>query len=105
MYKMFAIYKKPEEQDIKSFDDYFQKHHLPLVRKKPGLKEIRLNRIVGQPRGESDLHLIVELSFETKESFDNAMKSPEAQAAGKDLKNFAKGLINVHFAEETISDL
>ena len=99
MYKLIAIYKQPENMD--SFESHYQEVHAPLAKKIPGLKEIRLNRMTGTPRGESDLHLIAELCFETKDDFKAAMKSEENMACGKDLMNFAKGIVSVYFAEET----
>ena len=98
MYKLIAIYKKP--QDMEKFESHYKDNHTPLVRKVPGLKEIRLNRVTGTPGGESDLHLIAELCFETKDDFKAAMKSEENMAAGKDLMKFAGDIVSVHFAKE-----
>ena len=99
MYKLVAIYKKPE--DVEAFESHYRDVHTPLVRKIPGLKEVRLNRITGTPRGESGLHLICELCFENKEAFKAAMKSEENMAAGKDLMGFAKDIVDIQFAEES----
>ena len=99
MYKLIAIYKKPE--DIESFEDHYRDVHTPLVQKIPGLKEVRLNRVKGTPGGDSRLHLIAELCFENKEAFKAAMKSEENMAAGKDLMVFAKGIVDIQFAEES----
>lgn len=98
MYKLIAIYKIPNDKD--AFQKHYAEVHTPLAKKVPGLKEIRLNKVFGTPRGESDLHLIAELCFENKDAWKAAMKSEENMAAGKDLMSFAKDIVSIHFAEE-----
>jgi len=100
MYKMIAIFKVPS--DVESFDKYYQEIHTPLTKKVPGIKEFRVSKVFGTPRGKSDLHLISEVVFATKEDFKMAMNSPEMMNSGKDTANFAKDLISVHFAEEKL---
>ncbi len=98
MYKLIAIYKRP--QDVASFDAHYRDVHTPLVKNIPGLKELIVNRVTGGPMGRSNLHLIAELCFETKEDFDKAVKSEENKKAGKDLMSFAGDIVSVHFADD-----
>ena len=98
MYKLIAIYKKPK--DVASFDDHYRNVHTPLVKSIPGLKELVVNRVTGGPGDKSNLHLIAELCFETKEDFNKAMKSEENKKAGKDLMGFAGDIVSVHFADD-----
>jgi uncharacterized protein (TIGR02118 family) len=56
-------------------------------------------KVYGGPAGESDLHLIAEMYFESREALMEAMKSPEGKAAGKDVMSFAGNIISMHFAE------
>jgi len=100
MYKMIAIFKVPS--DVESFDKYYQEIHTPLTKMVPGIKEFRVSKVFGTPRGKSDLHLITELLFANKEDFKNALNSPEMMASGKDTSKFAKDLVSVHFAEEKL---
>ena len=97
MYKMIAIYKQPT--DPAAFDKWYEAHK-EIAGKVPLVKEFRFNKITGGPRGTSDLYLIAELVFSSKEDFKTAMGSPENMAAGKDAFGFAKDIISVHFAEE-----
>ena len=99
MYKMIAVYKKPQNQT--TFDTWYEGHK-EIAKKVPNVKEFRFNKITGGPRGESDLYLIAELVFESKENFKTAMSSPENMAAGKDAFTNAKDIISVHFAEEEV---
>jgi uncharacterized protein (TIGR02118 family) len=97
MFKMTAIYKVPS--DVNAFADWFAAH-TELVKKVPLTKEIRVTKITGGPRGPSDLHLITDLLFATKEDFKTAMSSPENMACGKDAFTNYKDIVSVHFAEE-----
>lgn len=97
MVKLVAIYRKPE--NVESFDQHYYNIHTPLAKKMPGLLKLEVNKIYGTPMGESDLHLIAEMYFETKEALADALSSPEGRAAGKDLMGFAGKLVTMHFAE------
>lgn len=97
MVKFIAIYRKPE--NVEDFDKHYNEVHAPLAAKMPGLIKLEVNRIYGTPMGESDLHLIAEMYFETKEAMLQALSSPEGKAAGKDLMGFAGKVVSMHFAE------
>ena len=97
MYKMIAIYKTPADKE--SFDQWF-KNHAEIAKKVPLVKEFRFSKVTGGPRGASDLHLVTELVFASKEDFKSAMSSAENMAAGKDAFTNYKDIISVHFAEE-----
>ena len=99
MYKLIAIYKIPSDKN--AFERHYEEVHTPLGLKVPQMKELRISRVFGTPSGASDLHLIAEMCFENKDSFKTAMKSKEAMDSGKDLLNFAKDIVSIHFAEET----
>ena len=99
MYKLIAIYKIPNDKN--AFERHYEEVHAPLSMKVPLMKELRISRVFGSPAGASNLHLIAEMCFENKEAFKSAMKSKEAMDSGKDLLNFAKDIVSVHFAEET----
>ena len=98
MVKLFAMYRRPE--DAAAFDQKYFETHVPLAKKIPGLRSMRLNRVTGAPRGEPEFYLIAELAFDDKAAFDRAMQSPENAEAGKNLMSFAKGLVSFVFAEE-----
>ena len=66
MFKMIAIYKVPA--DVSAFNDWY-KGHTEIAKKVPLVKEFRFSKITGGPRGASELHLVAELCFATKEDF------------------------------------
>lgn len=96
MAKLVAIYKKPE--DVNAFEEKY-KEHLELVAKVPGLKATRISRAQKTLMGE-ELYLVAELLFEDKDAWKAAMKSPENDAAGKQLMTFAKDLVSMYYMEE-----
>lgn len=98
MVKLIAIYKNPENKE--GFDEHYFNVHTPLVKKVPGLEKVEVTKIFGSPTGESDYHLLAEMYFKDKETFNTAMKSPEMKAAGKDLMGFAGPLVTMMFGDE-----
>ncbi len=103
MYKLIATYKVPK--DIEAFTKHYEEVHTPLVKKVPGVKEIRVNKVFAAPMGKPTLHLVAEVVFADEETFKAAMKSPENMASGKDAMTFAGDLVSVHFAKEEVTQL
>ncbi len=99
MYKIIAIYKRPE--DIEAFEKYYTEVHTPLVKKIPGLKELRITRIKGSPFGQTEYYLIAEMIFETKEDYKKALSSKEAIEAGQDALKFSNNKVDIILGEET----
>lgn len=98
MYSLFALYKKP--QDVDAFLKHYRDVHTPIVQSIPGLHELRVQRVVASPMGgEPEFFQIAEMRFADKAAFDKAMASEENRAAGKDLGNFAKGLVTLLISE------
>ncbi|WP_232698865.1 EthD family reductase [Brevibacillus daliensis] len=97
MYKLVAVYKKPE--DVEAFDRHYFEVHAPLAEKMPGLIKMEVSKVVGAPGGESNLHLIAEMYFDSKEAVLEALSSAEGRAAGKDLMGFAGKVVAMHIAE------
>lgn len=103
MFKVIAVYKVPTDDAKKAqMDEHFKTVHTPICLRIPGIKEVRMNKIFGGPTGASNLHMIVDMVFENKDSWKAAMKTPEMMESGKDAMKFAGDLVSVHFAEETI---
>lgn len=100
MFKIIAIYKKPD--DVESFEKYYNEVHTPLVKKIPGLKELRITRIKGAPFGQTDIYLIAEMIFETKEDYKKALSSKEAMEAGQDALKFSNNKVEIILGEENI---
>lgn len=103
MYKVIAVYLAPSDETKKNqLDEHFTAIHTPICLKIPGIKEVRVNKVFGGPTGSSNLHMVVEMIFETRDAWKSAMKTPEMMESGKDAMKFAGDLVSVHFAEEHI---
>jgi uncharacterized protein (TIGR02118 family) len=70
---------------------YYFETHVPIAKKISGVTSYVVNS--GSPTmmtGGLAPHLIAELEFDSMESLQTAMASPERQAAAADLANFAQ---------------
>jgi uncharacterized protein (TIGR02118 family) len=97
MVKLIALYKKPS--DTSAFDNHYTHKHTPLVKKMPGLKKLEVSNITSAIGGEAKFYLLAEMYFENEDALNRAMASPEGKAAGKDLMDFAAGLVQMMIAE------
>lgn len=87
---LMVMYKTPT--DPAAFDRYYFETHVPLARKIPGLRRYEVNAgPVAAPAGASGLHLVAILHFDDMAAIQRAFASPEGQAAGADVQNFATG--------------
>jgi len=89
MAKVLALYKK--SADPAAFDaDYFGTH-VPLAKTLPGLRGYQVsNGPVGGGAGDSGLHLVAVLDFDSMAAIQAALTSPEGAATAGDLANFAQ---------------
>ncbi len=97
--KLLAMYTQPADEA--AFLKHYHEVHLPLVMQVPGLEKAVVNRIEKNLMGgAAPYFMIAELHFPDQATFDSAMASPENRAAGKDVANFAKGLVTLLLARE-----
>ena len=94
--KLFAIYQKPADEE--AFWKHYNEVHTPLVRKVPGLKSFKVNKVVGSPMGAPPCYVIVEMEWADQAGFDAAMQSPENAAAAADAGQMAPGLVQLAIA-------
>lgn len=96
--KLVALYRKPEDEE--AFLDHYHNVHAPLVRKTPHLESMSVGQVTGSPMRETPYFLLAQMRFPDRERFDEAMRSPENRAAGKDLMGFAKDLVTLMVVED-----
>lgn len=96
--KVIALYKQPKDQE--KFDDHYFNVHAPLTAKIPGLREMKVTKIVGSPMGKSEYYLQCEMIYDDMESLQKAMKTDEGKASGKDAMQFAGDIITLMIGEE-----
>lgn len=94
MYKMIALYKKPE--DTASFDEHYFNTHVPLTNKIPGLEKVEITKF----SSSSPYYLMCVMYYASKEVFKEASKTHESKASGKDAMEFAGDLVTFMFGED-----
>lgn len=97
MVKLVAMFKKPA--DTSSFDDHYEKIHIPLVRKMPGLRRLETSKVTGAPMSVPAFYRMAEMYFDDQQSLQESIMSPDGMAAAKDLLSFAKEVVQMFFAD------
>lgn len=94
MAQLIALYKKPA--DAAAFDAYYYATHVPLAKTVPGLRryEVSTGAVAGG-QGESGLHLVALLTFDSMAAIQQALGSPQGMATAADLANFAQAGVNL----------
>lgn len=94
---MIALFQRPHNVD--EFLEHYEGTHLPMIRQMPGLRKLELHRMYDAQGGEANPFLMAEMYFDSRESLLESMKSPEGRAGGKDLQEFASGLVQIMLAD------
>jgi uncharacterized protein (TIGR02118 family) len=94
MASVIALYKKPA--DVAAFDSYYFAKHVPLAKTLPGLRGYQVSTgPVGTPAGESPLHLVAILEFDSMAAIQAALTSSQGAAVAGDLGNFAQAGVDL----------
>ncbi|HEU0009944.1 MAG TPA: EthD family reductase [Verrucomicrobiae bacterium] len=90
MVRLLVLYGQPK--DTAAFDKYYREVHIPIARRMHGLKKWTVGKVTGTPDDEpSPYYYLVDLYMESREDFDELLRSPEGQAAVADVPNYATG--------------
>ncbi len=90
MVKVTVLYGHPEEPE--AFEEYYANEHLPLAAKIPNVQRFEAGRVsAADEESQPPYHRIAELWFESAEQMQEALSSPEGEAATGDILNFATG--------------
>jgi uncharacterized protein (TIGR02118 family) len=88
MAKLIALFSPPEDQE--AFDAHFLHRHLPLVGRLPGLRGVETSTgPVMSPGAVGAYHKIGIFEFDSILDLQEALASPQGEATGADLANFA----------------
>lgn len=102
MHKLVVTYLAPD--DAQAFSDYYETHHLPLVRNLPGLLRSRFGypEVIGG--GDGAPFCIFEAEFESKENLFIALRSEAGKELAADIKNYSpKGATILHYAVNEVA--
>lgn len=95
--ELVALFAQPD--DPQAFDKAYFETHVPLIRKVPGLEDIRVMRVQRTLMGDG-CYMLAVMHFQDEDSLKTAMRSPEMQAAGDNLNSFAEGLVTLMYAAD-----
>lgn len=97
---MMALYRRPDGGDeaFETFRRRYVEEHIPLIRQVPGLRTIDVQRIV-HAYSETELVMVAEMTFDSRDDLDAGMASQEMRAAGRNLREIAPGLATVVILE------
>ena len=100
--RLIALYHQPD--DPAAFDAYYQEVHAPIVRRYPGLRDLRFSRtdVVGGTK--PSIYLMAEMIFNSRAELEAALASEPGRESGRDLRNFAGAGVTLLIAEDGGSD-
>jgi uncharacterized protein (TIGR02118 family) len=84
---MFTLYRRPDMTGDQ-FRDYWKTTHAQIAAKMPGLKKYVQNHALTTEEGEPPVAGIAQVYFDSVEAMQEALSSPEGEAAIADLENF-----------------
>jgi uncharacterized protein (TIGR02118 family) len=98
MIRVLALHNTPV--DLSSYDDYYVNVHMPLVRRIPGVRNIRYGRVIrAADGGPAPYFLISDVYFDNEADLQLAIESPEMAEAFADVPNFATGGATIMICE------
>ena len=96
--RLIALYAPPE--DPAAFDAHCRDIHAPIVRRYPGLRDLRLTRTDGVGGRPPAFYLIAEMAFDSRADLDAALASEAGVESGRDLRNFAGAGVTLTVADD-----
>ena len=85
--RFIALFNQPDDPD--AFDAHYRDVHTPIVRRYPGLRDLRLTRPDGVAGRPSPFYLMAEMVFDSRADLYAALASEAGIESGRDLRNFA----------------
>jgi uncharacterized protein (TIGR02118 family) len=106
MIKYVALYRKPAEPA--DFDEKYFETHMPIANSVPGLVKAEVAKVqrvfLEGFLGDTELHLIAELYFESAESMKAAFKTPEWASSGQNLTEIGGMELVAMFSAEVVAE-
>lgn len=98
MPRLIALYNPPA--DPEAFDAHYRDVHLPILRRYPNIRDVRLSSpqgVAGQP---APYYLMAEMVFDTDADLQAALASDAGRESAKDLRNFAQAGVTLFIAPD-----
>ena len=100
--RLIALYHEPA--DRVAFDAHYRDVHAPIVRRYPGLRDLRLTRTDGVGGTTPSIYLMAEMSFDSRAELDAALTSDPGRESARDLRNFAAAGLTLFIADDDHPD-
>ncbi|GAB3657222.1 EthD family reductase [Nocardioides kribbensis] len=81
--------------DPEAFRRHYEDVHVPLARALPGATDLVYSLNVETLVGDNPVSASFHATFATRQGLDDALASPEGQAAQADVPNFATGGVTI----------
>jgi uncharacterized protein (TIGR02118 family) len=96
--RFIALFNQPD--DPEAFDRHYREVHLPILRRYPRVRDVRLTRPDGVAGRPSPIYLMAEAIFDSRADADAALASEPGIESGRDLRNFAAAGVTLLIADE-----
>jgi uncharacterized protein (TIGR02118 family) len=96
--RLIVLYSPPD--DPAAFDVHYREVHTPMVRRYPGLRDLRLIRPDGVAGRDPAFYLVAEMAFDSRDDLDAALASDAGRESGLDLRNFAGAGVTMLIADD-----
>lgn len=87
MHRLMVLY--PPQDDPARFRDYYEKTHMPLAKRMPGVRAMAYGFDVTALNGGEPWACVFTCDFDSVEAMGASMGSPEGQATAADVANFS----------------
>ena len=96
--RLIALYHQPA--DPGAFDRHYTDVHGPIVRRYPGLRDLRVTKIESVSDRLPAYYLMAEMSFDSRADLDAALVSDPGRETARDLRNFAQAGVDVFIVDD-----
>jgi uncharacterized protein (TIGR02118 family) len=96
--RLIALYNQPD--DAEGFDAHYRDVHGPIVRRYPGLRDLRLTKADGVGGRAATFYLVAEMAFDSRADLDAALASEPGMESARDLRNFASAGVTLLIVDD-----
>ena len=102
MTTLLALFRRPDggPEAQATFERRYVAEHLPLIAGTPALRETRVQRVIAELGGETDLVLATTMVFDDRGALDAGLASDAMRSAGRNLREIAPGLASLFILED-----
>jgi uncharacterized protein (TIGR02118 family) len=98
MARLIALYNQPDDTD--AFDAHYRDVHTPIIRRYPGLRDLRLTTVAGVGGRAAPFYLMAEMDFDSVDELNAALSSEAGVESARDLRNFASAGVTLFIAPD-----